>query len=76
LAILGKCLKMANSNHWIELDEDGDAHLVAFDKNAVYGVELAFPECDDDAYRVDAVQIPIGMGASRQSYIRRYFCPS
>jgi len=33
--------------------EDGEAHLVAFEENAVYGLELAFPESDDDSYRVD-----------------------
>lgn len=38
------------------LDEDGTAHLVAFDEGAVYGVELAFPESDDDRYRVDLVR--------------------
>ncbi|MBZ0310380.1 MAG: hypothetical protein K8I82_30240, partial [Anaerolineae bacterium] len=39
------------------LNEDGEAHLVAFDENAVYGVELAFPESDDDRYRVDALRL-------------------
>ncbi len=38
------------------LDEDGTAHLVAFDEGAVYGVEVAFPESDDDRYRVDLVR--------------------
>ncbi|MCQ3932685.1 MAG: hypothetical protein DPW16_19725 [Chloroflexi bacterium] len=38
------------------LDEVGTAHLVAFDEGAVYGVELAFPESDDDSYRVDLVR--------------------
>ncbi|MBI5930372.1 MAG: hypothetical protein HY862_13765 [Chloroflexi bacterium] len=38
------------------LDEDGTAHLVAFDEGAVYGIELAFPESDDDCYRVDLVR--------------------
>lgn len=38
------------------LDEDGPGHLVSFDEGAVYGVELAFPESDDDHYRVDLVR--------------------
>lgn len=39
------------------LNEDGEAHLVAFDENAVYGLELAFPESDDDRYRVNALRL-------------------
>jgi len=36
--------------------QEDDTLLVAYDEGAVYGLELAFPESDDDAYRVDLVR--------------------
>lgn len=36
--------------------QEEDTLLVAYDEGAVYGLELAFPESDDDAYRVDLVR--------------------
>ena len=37
-------------------NDDGEAQLVAFDEQAVYSVELAFPEVDDEPYRVDLIR--------------------
>lgn len=35
---------------------EGDLLLVAYDEAAVYGVEVAFPESDEEQYRVDLVR--------------------
>jgi len=52
------------------LQTDEDTLLVAFDEGAVYGVELAFPESDEDAYRVDLLRTTRDQsGAERQQHL-------
>lgn len=55
--------------------EDEETRLVAFGENAVYGVELAFPESDDDAYRVDLTRTtrePSGIERAQRLTLHEY----